>query len=129
MVKPNSVCFYMIIVAWACSGEIGSAQRSEFLLKRMQQMQEHGHKGVKTNNPDVKIYTAVIDAWINSAEDGAPERAEELVNEVEISYQKGNTNMKPNIGESLSSTFPLYNLCLLLFDSFPSRSLQCSTSS
>ena len=99
MVQPNSVCFYMVIAAWARSADKGSTQKVEALLKRMKDIQQAGHQGNAAFNPDVKIYNAVIDTWTNCCEPGAPAKAEETLQFMLDSCASGNSFMEPNLGK------------------------------
>jgi len=83
-----------VIDSWARSGEPGSAQRAEILLKLMEVMYEKGNKAAK---PNVQVYTSVINAWANSREPEAGEHADQLLARMEkLSRERGNITVKPN---------------------------------
>ena len=99
MVQPNSVCFYMVIAAWARTSEQGSVEKVESLLNRMHAIQESENQREIVINPGAKIYTAVIDTYVNSQDPTAPHRAEDLLRFMVKGYDEGNIALKPTIGK------------------------------
>ena len=73
---------------------MGSAQKAESILKRMESMYENGDKEMK---PTVVSYTSAINAWVLSVDSGKARKARDILLNMDRMFKEGNKDVKPNV--------------------------------
>lgn len=83
-----------LIKAWGFSKRADAAERSEAILKEMQDMEQNS-SGIRVS-PNVRTYTALILCYGLSRRPGAPQRAAEIVRQMDEDYRLGKLSEGPN---------------------------------
>jgi hypothetical protein len=83
-----------LIKAWGFSKRADATERSEAILKQMQDM-EQNPSGFHVT-PNVRTYTALIMCYGLSRRPGAPQRAEKIVRQMDEEYRLGKLSEGPN---------------------------------
>jgi Pentatricopeptide repeat domain len=93
-IKPNRLCYNVLIDCWAKSGEgTYAARKAEAIL---QELQDNFFAGDIDAAPNSMTYNAVLNAWAKSGTRCCGYKAEKYLNQMWQQYNAGNTQVKPN---------------------------------
>jgi len=111
---PTTVCYNIVIDAWARSGRKDSARRAEKLLMKMSTISQHltpptlkqpslkisSHCRIDIQDfeicPNLTSYNSVLNAYAKSSDINAAKRAEALLAAMEREYENGNKSAQPD---------------------------------
>ena len=102
----NTHLYNTVLDSWSNSQEDGSAERSEEILIRLEEMYAHGNMEVK---PDENSYNAVIKAYVKNGTNNrnfAIQKVEEIINRMEQYEQQQLSQSIDDSSSSLSSSSP-----------------------
>jgi pentatricopeptide repeat protein len=91
--KPDIKTFCTVLNAWRSSGEAGSGDRANAILKTM-----HGLSNSRILNvePNTIAYNIVLACWAKSQDREAPWKAEQVLDTMEDLFHKGSSTVRPD---------------------------------